>query len=220
MADRPLAERSDWDGFWSRDNAEQYGRISWSKRRIIRLLGPLTAPDMAVMDAGCGSGFFSRYFLDQGARVTSVDYAPAALDMARAACQDRARFLPADMLDRSFPDECGESYDLIFSDGLLEHFSPQEQDRLLNNFFRVLRPGGTIATFVPNRWSPWQLIRPFMMPGIKEKPFTGRGLTEAHVRNGLCVKQSGGVNVLPLGPSPEFLAPVFGMLVYVIAGKA
>ena len=83
----------------------------------------------------------------------------------------------------------------------------------------VVKPGGHIVTFVPNRWSPWELIRPFFMPGIAEKPFVLNELLDLNRRNDLAIVESGGVNVLPYAVSPEMMGPAFGMLLYTVAKK-
>ena len=111
-----------------------------------------------------------------------------------------------------------ERFDLIFTDGLLEHFSTKEQDAILQNFISVLAPGGVIVTVVPNRFSPWELIRPIFMPGIEEKPFTLRGLISLHKRNGMAILDQGGVNVIPFCFSPDrLLGGHCGMLLYCVA---
>jgi SAM-dependent methyltransferase len=111
-----------------------------------------------------------------------------------------------------------EKFDLIFTDGLFEHFSGEEQHKIISNFKKVLSPQGIVATFVPNKWSPWQLIRPFFMPGIKEKPFTLQGLKDLNLRCGLEIIQSGGLNVLPFKYSPDrSFGPYYGMILFSLA---
>jgi len=64
------------------------------------------------------------------------------------------------------------------------------------------------------------LIRPFLMPGIEEKPFVLRQLVELNHRDGLVVIEKGGVNVFPFSLSPDkFFGHLFGMLLFVVAKK-
>jgi cyclopropane fatty-acyl-phospholipid synthase-like methyltransferase len=212
-----LPNNQSWDRFWSQGKKKS-GGIAWSKRRIAGIVSGYVAKGSCVLDAGCGSGYFSRYFLEQGADVTALDYSDNALAMTRDLTQGRAQTLRADLVHDNLADlVSGRRYHAIFSDGLFEHFEQGDQDKILRNFSSVLADNGVILTFVPNRWSPWQLIRPFLMPGIEEKPFILKNLAAMHQRNGLGIVSKGGVNVLPLRLSPEFLGPYFGMLVYVIA---
>lgn len=208
---------TDWDRFWSVEKAPDPAKISWSKRRILQVLERRVEPGKFVLDAGCGSGFFSKYFCDRGMRTTALDFSENALDRAAKVTKGAAKLVRADMVSDPLAEKLFGKVDLIFSDGLLEHFSPEEQDAIMQNFRSVLTDGGLVVTVVPNRWSPWELIRPFFMPGIDEKPFVLEQLLDLNRRNGLAVLESGGINVLPFSVSPEFLGPRFGMLLYTIA---
>lgn len=201
------------------DQSRKFSKISWSKRRILNLLAPRCRSAKAVLDAGCGSGFFSKYFYERGLEVTALDYSESALKMAAKITEGGAKLVQADMVNDHLTDQLDSRFDLIFTDGLFEHFSSEDQDKIMENLISVLRPGGMIATFVPNRWSPWELVRPIYMPGIEEKPFMLHELVELHRRNDLAVLNCGGVNVLPFALSPEFLGSRFGMLLFVFAKK-
>ena len=207
---------SNWDHFWKSTDGGRRD-VSWAKRRVVRVLLPFLSGRARVLDAGCGSGFFSGFFCDQGLETVALDYSPEALDLAARRTGGRARGVRADILDPHFPELIREKFDVIFSDGLFEHFSPEEQDVMVRNLSLLLTENGILATFVPNRWSPWQLIRPFLMPGIREDPFDYQGLLELYARNGMAVLSSGGVNVVPIRFSPEaFLGRRFGMLLFAI----
>lgn len=211
---------SDWNKFWGRGESRQFSQASWSKRRILEVLKPYVLSGQKALDAGCGSGFFSRFFCEHGMQTTAVDYSLKALELAAQIVGDGVKFIKADMLNTPLPEALPDKFDLIFSDGLFEHFTPQDQDRILRNFISVLSPRGVVVTVVPNRWSPWELMRPFFMPGIDEIPFVLPALVDLHRRNGLDVIASGGVNTLPFRLSPEkFLACHFGMLLYTVAKR-
>ncbi|MBF0479548.1 MAG: class I SAM-dependent methyltransferase [Candidatus Omnitrophica bacterium] len=213
---RPQAE--DWDHFWSLDQTKRFTQISCSKQRIMTVLDPFIKPGKSVLDAGCGSGFFSQYFADRGAQTVALDYSSEALEIVKRLTQGRVEAWQKDLLSPDFSTSIDRKFDVIFSDGLLEHFSGEEQNRILTNLRSVLKSDGVIVTFVPNQWSPWQIIRPFYMPGIKETPFILSQLDSLHERNGLKVIRSGGVNVLPIKCSPEKLfGKKWGMLLFVIA---
>lgn len=210
---------SDWDRFWGRSQSQRFSRISWSKRRILEILKPRCKVGDFALDAGCGSGFFTKFFCDQGMAATALDYSENALQMAARATQKAAKLVVADMVNDSLPQRFSERFDVIFTDGLFEHFSAEDQDKIMQNLIAVLKPGGLIITFVPNRWSPWEIIRPFFMPGIEEKPFVLQELEDLNRRNQLAVVQSGGVNVFPFRFSPEFLGGAFGMLLFTVGKK-
>ncbi len=220
MSDKTDAtKQSDWDSFWAADKVHK--KLSWSKRRILAILDRYLKPQMSVLDAGCGSGFFSKYFISKDARTCALDYSSEALAVARQMTEDRAEaYLQADLLEEDWVQDHAGRYDIIFSDGLFEHFNRDQQDRIFRNLCTCLAEGGRIITFVPNKWSFWQVIRPLLMPGIKEAPFTLKRLRELYTRNGTDISQSGGINVLPCGISPEWVGSTFGMLLYAVGPKS
>ncbi len=214
----PVAQ--DWNNYWSLDQTQKFTKISWSKRRIIRILQPYMIIGNKSLDAGCGSGFFSKYFCDQGMDTTSLDYSDTALNIASNMTQGRTRIIREDLIKENLFQRINEKFDVIFSDGLLEHFTNEEQDKIVNNLLSVLSDNGVLITFVPNRWSPWELIRPIFMPGIDEDPFVLKGLVGVNQRNGLKVIAKGGINTIPFALSPDKLVgSIWGMLLFTISKK-
>lgn len=221
MAHRPLPDERAWDRFWARATPRADRGPSWAKTRIRQMVLSQVSTPGHVLDAGCGSGYFSKMFFDLGWTVTALDYAPEALEATRGLTQGQVELLQADLLRDSLQDQLnGRKVSLIFSDGLLEHFTLDDQQTILQNFASVLGDDGLVVSVVPNRYSPWQWIRPWMMPGIEEQPFVLRDLKQCHVRSGFEIVRFGGMNVLPIRFSPEFLGPRFGMLLYVVARKS
>ena len=215
----PVAEN--WNRYWSLGQTKRFTKVSWSKRRIMNVLVPYLKKNGRALDAGCGSGFFSNYFSQQGMKTTALDYSSEALALARRQSGNRIEAAQKDLLNDDLASAFGQSFDLIFSDGLLEHFSSLDQDKIMRNLLKVLAPGGILVTFVPNRWSPWELIRPLYMPGIEEKPFVLADLIALNNRNGFKVREQGGVNTFPFALSPDRLVGrLFGMLLYTVAQKS
>lgn len=211
-------QASDWNRFWDLDKTERFTKISWSKKRILRILRPYMLSGHSALDAGCGSGFFSRCFVDAGMQTTSLDYSEEALEIAKKMTLEKARLFQDDLLQPGLSERLGQKFDLIFTDGLFEHFEKETQDVILKNFIDVLSDRGVIITFVPNKYSPWELIRPFYMPGIEEKPFVLKELNSLNERNDLRVIAQGGVNTFPFAFSPDgVFGSIFGMLLYTVA---
>ena len=210
--------QKEWDGFWSDRQYKQLTKPSWSKRRIMNILDKYVDKDMTVLDAGCGSGFFSNYFISKGCKIYSLDYSERALEIARKITQNKAvEYIKRDLLDESICFEFNNTFDLIFTDGLFEHFSKEEQEKILKTFITMKKRDGMIITFVPNRYSFWTIIRPIFMPGIEEVPFTLKKLTSFVEELGQKVIEKGGLNVFPVKYSPELLGKNVGMLVYTVS---
>lgn len=212
-------ERRDWDRFWDLKSSVWLSHVSANKKRMMRLLSRLLTPGMRVLDAGCGSGFFSRYFKRAGCSVYSLDYSAQALDIARKVTEGQSdAYLQKNLLDRRFAEEFHEHFDVVFTDGLFEHFTEPEQKAIMANLRASLKPQGIIVTFVPHRCSWWPIIRPLIMPGIKEEPFSMPQLIGLH--EGFAKIRTGGLGVFPF---PCFLdgllGPWMGMLIYFIGRK-
>jgi len=213
-----LPNAGDWNRFWETNKVSS--RPSWSKRRILDIIQPYAVRGLSAMDAGCGSGFFAKYFCDEGMHTTALDYSAQALAMTQEMTQSKATIVQADLTNPDITGEITTRFDLIFSDGLLEHFSGDDQNLIMLNLKKLLKENGVLISFVPNRYSPWELIRPYFMPGIKEDPFTMKQLIDLNKKNALLILRSGGVNTLPIAFSPDgILGPSWGMLLYTIAKK-
>lgn len=213
----PQTREENWNRFWKLNTASRFTQKSWSKIRILQRLENYLRPGMAVLDAGSGSGFFSEYFLSKHCAVSSLDYSQDALEMTRKRTRGGCEaYLAENLLDETFGTRFAGKFDLIFTDGLFEHFPLSGQKIILDNFCRSKKPQGVIATFVPNLYSWWEVVRPLVMPGIHEKPFTRRALLDLH--RGLNLLECGGLNVLPFALSPErLLGRHLGMILYCIA---
>jgi len=214
---RVQTEKENWDDFWSANTKSRFTQKSWSKIRIMNLLDQVLSPGMAVLDAGCGSGFFSGFFISRDCEVYTLDYSDSALEVAREKTQNKSKaYLKENLLEPDFGNRFAGKFDIIFTDGLFEHFTREDQNKILDNFKKVKKPDGLITTFVPNKYSWWEIIRPLVMPGIHEEPFTLNQLKELH--RGLKIKIEGGINVLPIGLSPDkMLGARLGMILYVFA---
>ncbi len=207
-----------WDDFWKTRRVSK----SWSKKRVIDILSeytkPGSGPAIEVLDAGCGSGFFSRYFLSCGCNVYSMDYSEEALSTTKRVTGNKCKmYVKADILDRVKLSGINKRFDIIFTDGLLEHYSRKEQEEIMENLKFLKKESGFIINFAPNRFSLWSLVRPFLMK-IQESPFTMSEFLSLHARNNLKLIAHGGISVLPFRISPErLLGSHFGMLLYCVS---
>ncbi len=210
-------KKENWDQFWGTEGAVRFTKKSWSKIRIMQVLDGVVREGMEVLDAGCGSGFFSAYFLSKGCRVWALDHSEVSLAIARRSTGGRCEaYLKEDLFREDWMEPFRNKFDMIFSDGLFEHFSEEDQRRLMAYFKMLKKEKGIVATFVPNRYSWWEVVRPLVMPGIREVPFTASKLMQLH--SGMHFLKAGGLNVLPLRFSPErLLGSRLGMLLYCLA---
>jgi len=91
-----------------------------------------------VLDAGCGSGVPVAQTLSEHFAVTGVDFSEKQIELAKLNVPD-ATFICQDMSQMDFP---AKSFDGICSFYAIIHIPREEHRRLLENFYRMLKPNG------------------------------------------------------------------------------
>jgi ubiquinone/menaquinone biosynthesis C-methylase UbiE len=130
---------------------EAYERAYCQDQFDRKVRSGLTVPvtGMEVLEIGCGNGGISCFLAVAGAkRVVGIDLEAKKLDRARAfAAGVAGRFGPGCELPVSFEEMSAyaltlpeASFDLVVADNSFEHFL--EPEKVLQQAFRVLRPGG------------------------------------------------------------------------------
>ena len=110
------------------------------RRRALVLDALDPQPGDAVLDVGCGPGFYLADVLERGAAVTGVDPAAAMLAIARGRVGDRATVLEGAATALPVPDD---SADRALSVQVFEYLP--DVDAALVELRRVLRPGGRLV---------------------------------------------------------------------------
>lgn len=96
-----------------------------------------------ILEVGCGRGSISSYFADQGYQCHLLDYSPEIFDIARDIFEKNrhwGRYVQGDARSLPYVDD---TFDIVVSIGLLEHFESVEQ--LLAEQVRVLSPRGPVS---------------------------------------------------------------------------
>lgn len=115
-------------------------------------------PGMKVLDIGCGRGEFPVHLARAGAVVWGMDYAEAALNIARQLLADpdfddvrpMIQFVRGSALELPLP---ANSVDVVTMLDVVEHLTPPELDRALQEARRVLAPQGRLVIHtMPNLW--------------------------------------------------------------------
>lgn len=92
-----------------------------------------------VLDAGCGPGSYSRYWLESGSEVTALDLSADMLSRARAQ-HSAQHYLLADIEAIPLPDA---GFELVWSNLAVQWCS--DIRLALAELYRQLRPGGVLA---------------------------------------------------------------------------
>lgn len=136
------------------------------KRRWARRVGMLTGHvvvGMKVLEIGCGTGYFTHELARTGAEITAIDISPDLLEQARKEVPDSlVIFRMENAYAMTFPDS---SFDTVVGSSVLHHL---DVDLALKEFYRVLRPGGSMYFTEPNMLNP-QIALQKNIPWLKRK---------------------------------------------------
>jgi len=145
---------------------------------VDQLLKRRIAPGMRLLDAGCGEGRNLFWFLRSGYEVFGVDTDASSVRQVRrlagvlAPALSPESFQVSDLEDLPFPDD---HFDVVICSAVL-HFSRDEEhfDRMLDEMWRVLRPGGLFFTRLASTIGLEGRVRPrggrwFLLPDGSER---------------------------------------------------
>ena len=123
------------------------------------------------VDAGCGSGKFSSALARFGAaKVIGLDIGEKGLEFARAQARkvpygDRLDYRYGSLFDMPLEDS---SVDLVWSNGVIHHTLNYEG--CLNEFSRVLKPGGDLFLYVNGRFGLFELLQDTLRMSMERVP--------------------------------------------------
>jgi ubiquinone/menaquinone biosynthesis C-methylase UbiE len=156
------SRREDWETFW-RDK-EVLDQVYSNEDRIPRNLleiGELRGKK--ILEIGAGTGRDSFPLIRHGATVVQLDYAENSLRILKRLANDinlPVTIVGGDAFRLPFPDE---TFDVVFHQGLLEHFRHAEAEALLKENIRVLKTGGHLLVDVPQRYHIYTLAKHLLM---------------------------------------------------------
>jgi 2-polyprenyl-3-methyl-5-hydroxy-6-metoxy-1,4-benzoquinol methylase len=194
--------------------ADQFDAISnqYDTRRRLEivfdeLLGGTDLSGRAVLDVGCGTGWFSQRAAARGARVTSLDIGIRLLEQARRKCQTRPVAADACHLPLATA-----SFDVVISSECIEHTI--DPLLALREIYRVARPGGLMAVTLPNqRWH----FAVALANALNVRPFHGyenwlhwNDLRDELRRAGARIEQMRGFHLVP--PLAPVMTPLLRRL--------
>ncbi len=171
-------------------------RMWWFRgmRRILfDLLDPIARAHAfeRVIEAGCGTGANARALAARyGWPLTALDLAAEGLRHARAA--GLPRLLQADIAALPFADR---SFDLLLSLDVLAHFERGAEDVPLQEFARIVRPGGWLVL----RCSALDILRSRHSEFVQEKQrFSRKKLLQSVKNHGFRIHRATYANSLLL----------------------
>ncbi|MBU2562109.1 MAG: class I SAM-dependent methyltransferase [Nanoarchaeota archaeon] len=150
-----------WEGLWTKDDYYVYHDISLNTDGISQLL--LTAlkfidEGSTLLEIGSGPGTRSIPIAkDKGLQLTLVDKLESAHNIARKRAERygvQCGYVVGDAI--ALPLE-NESYDVVLSIGLNEHFFGTNRYNVFSEMHRVTKKGGRTVVIVPNKYGTIRL---------------------------------------------------------------
>ncbi|MGB2866985.1 MAG: class I SAM-dependent methyltransferase [Bacteroidota bacterium] len=183
------SRRENWETFWDekQDMEAVYsnaGRVHRNLRQITELRGK------KILEIGAGTGRDSFSLVDEGALVYQLDYAENSLRILKRLSEEQripVQIIGGDTFSLPFRDG---SFDIVFHQGLLEHFRKPVAELLLRENIRILKPGGLLLVDVPQRYHSYTVVKHVLIAANKwfagwERSFSVRELRSLMRRLGL-----------------------------------
>jgi len=161
MAERE-SRREHWETFW--EDKQEVGEVYSNAGRVLEQLSRvLDLKGKKVLEIGAGTGRDSFPLVEAGAEVTQLDYAENSLRLLRQIAEkDRipVHIVGGDTFALPFRDG---TFDVVFHQGLLEHFRKPDAERLIRENVRVLKSGGFLLVDVPQRYHLYTVVKHFLI---------------------------------------------------------
>ncbi len=117
--------------------------------RSLNLIRQFVSLDNArILDIGCGVGTYVRKLREFSPRVVGIDVDGARV---KRGAPDAPGLLQGASEALPFPDG---AFDMVLLNEVIEHV--RDDRRTLEEAVRVVRPGGHVVIFAPNRWFPFE----------------------------------------------------------------
>ncbi len=117
-------------------------------RRLALIERHVPLKDKAILDVGCGLGTYVEKFRGFSEDVHGVDVDEERVAVASASLPNIQVAFGEDL---PFPDA---RFDVVFLNEVIEHV--EDDRRTIAEAVRVLRPGGHVVIYAPNRWFPFE----------------------------------------------------------------
>jgi SAM-dependent methyltransferase len=143
--------------------------FSYKETRGDYFLGPLFryldtkgVAGLTVLEVGCSFGHITEYLAEQAAvaRIHAFDTDPAFVAIVRTKVEEMQLGKVSEVRLLSNQETCrlpwaDSSFDLVLAVGVVEHLPRRHRRAQVDEYYRVLTPGGHIAILdTPNRWFP------------------------------------------------------------------
>jgi ubiquinone/menaquinone biosynthesis C-methylase UbiE len=162
VVNQPETDKEFWAAEWMSAGIEPPDAPTWPNdrdRMLMDFIRPYLPSSGKVAELGCGSArLLARIGLERpDLELVAIDYKPEAIKLAEMSARTFGVTIETFVDDVNHLKVADESFDMVLSGGLLEHFIDPKP--VLREMIRSLKSGGTFyAAVVPRKW--FSLHRP------------------------------------------------------------
>jgi ubiquinone/menaquinone biosynthesis C-methylase UbiE len=155
--EKAIKEEKEWDKYWTRKKTFSQGvyrkiasfyRNHIIKKNLNKFVGLEFEKGDSLLHAGSGSGQVDKDII-KNYNLTALDISSQALKLYKFYNGEKAKTLKASIFEIPVQKE---TYDGIYNLGVHEHFTGAENQKILEEFSRVLKPDGKILLFWPPKY--------------------------------------------------------------------
>jgi len=153
------SRREHWETLWQEKKKDVQQVYSNEDRILRQLLHVCDLRGKRVLEVGAGTGRDSFPLIEYGAEVVQLDYSVNSLQILRGLSEElhvQTNIVGGDTFQLPFRNE---TFDVVFHQGLLEHFRHPQALALLKENIRVLKPGGYLLVDVPQRYHLYTVVK-------------------------------------------------------------
>lgn len=187
------ATAKEWDDVWSSKSIISrfisFGRNMFTKDLYEKIFKKHISKKTNLLEVGCGTSTTSLYLCPKINSFVGADISDKALELSRKKAHvlgiKNAKFMKGDCFNLPFKNN---SFDVVWSQGLLEHFSKPE--KILEEKARVCKTDGYIITSVPGTWTYHQIWYILTRPKLLRRfwPWTEQTFYSKKMLNALIPK--------------------------------
>jgi SAM-dependent methyltransferase len=148
---KPLTDKAHWKGVWKQiESVGNDGPLAWDDRTFDPILSKFlpVSSSMRALELGCFPGTYMAYMHRRfGYRVSGLDFLDG-LEAMRPGL-GKLGVVPEKLIQADFlTDDLSETWDVVASFGLLEHFADLEL--VVERQCRLVGPGGYVVIELPH----------------------------------------------------------------------
>jgi len=149
---KKLTEKEYWDKYWKNGILPRYRNMNTISMKLVdKLLKKKikTGKGKTLLEIGCAPGSWLIYFKKTfGFDVYGMDYIQSGIDYTKRNLKYAGVKASGLYTQDIFNNKMRRKFDVVFSWGLLEHFTDQEL--IVKKHYELVKKGGLLIIFVPN----------------------------------------------------------------------